>query len=397
MDKKFLKTYFFCAAATLLIAFALWNYKDIVGYLTIVLRALRPIIIGAAIAFILNRPYERIKKILAWMIPKIHPRVNDIISLILLYLLALGIIAGIIVFIIPQLGNSVNLFVSNLNDYYDNIKSFTVKALNFGGHNWWEEFGIEQKLLDFAKELPTILTSLFTNIVNISSGIIGTVTDSIVGVVISIYALSQKKKLANHGKRILKAALKKKYYDRTIELLGMISDTFSSFISGQLTEALILGILCFIGMTVFGFKYAILISTITALFNLIPFVGPIIGAIPCAFILFLDNPIRAIWFIVFIIVLQQLESNIIYPRVVGNSVGLPAIWVLSAVVVSGSLFGILGMLLAIPTTSVIYELIRRWTNKKNGTPDHRNTAGKEKDKTIIIQTSTPPNHPDNPN
>ena len=397
MDKKFLKTYLFCAAATLLIAFALWNYKDIAGYLAIVLRALRPIIIGAAIAFILNRPYERIKKMLAWLIPKISPRVNDIVSLILLYLLALGIIAGIIIFIIPQLGNSVNLFVSNLNDYYDNIKNFTVKALNFGGHNWWEEFGIEQKLLDFAKELPTILTNLFTNIVNISSGIIGTVTDSIVGVVISIYALSQKKKLANHGKRILKAGLKKKYYDRTIELLDMISDTFSSFISGQLTEALILGILCFIGMTVFGFKYAILISTITALFNLIPFVGPIIGAIPCAFILFLDNPIRAIWFIVFIIVLQQLESNIIYPRVVGNSVGLPAIWVLSAVVVSGSLFGILGMLLAIPTTSVIYELIRRWTNKKNGTPDYNNTVSKEKDKTIIIPSATPPNKPENPN
>lgn len=214
------------------------------------------------------------------MIPKINPRVNDIISLIILYLLALGIIAGIIIFIIPQLGNSVNLFVSNLNEYYDNIKNFTVKALNFGGHNWWEEFGIEQKLLDFAKNLPTILTDLFTNIVNISSGIIGTVTDSIVGIVISIYALSQKKKLVNHGKRILKAGLKKKYYDRTVELLGMISTTFSSFISGQLTEALILGILCFIGMTVFGFKYAVLISTITALFNLIPFVGPIIGAIP---------------------------------------------------------------------------------------------------------------------
>lgn len=105
----------------------------------------------------------------------------------------MGIIAGIIIFIIPQLGNSVNLFVSNLNEYYDNIKNFTVKALNFGGHNWWEEFGIEQKLLDFAKNLPTILTDLFTNIVNISSGIIGTVTDSIVGIVISIYALSQKK------------------------------------------------------------------------------------------------------------------------------------------------------------------------------------------------------------
>lgn len=119
--------------------------------------------------------------------------------------------------------------------------------------------------MDFAKNLPTILTDLFTNIVNISSGIIGTVTDSIVGIVISIYALSQKKKLVNHGKRILKAGLKKKYYDRTVELLGMISTTFSSFISGQLTEALILGILCFIGMTVFGFKYAVLISTITAL------------------------------------------------------------------------------------------------------------------------------------
>ena len=118
------------------------------------------------------------------------------------------------------------------------------------------------------------------------------------------------------------------------------------------------------------------------------------GAIPCAFILFLDNPIRAIWFIVFIIVLQQLESNIIYPKVVGNSVGLPAIWVLSAVIVSGSLFGILGMLLAIPTTSVIYELIRRWANQKNGTPDYNNSVSKEKNKTIIIHSSIPPKNQD---
>ena len=149
-------------------------------------------------------------------------------------------------------------------------------------------------------------------------------------------------------------------------------------------------------MTVFGFKYAVLISTITALFNLIPFVGPIIGAIPCAFILFLDNPIRAIWFIVFIIVLQQLESNIIYPKVVGNSVGLPAIWVLSAVIVSGSLFGILGMLLAIPTTSVIYELIRRWVNRKNGAPVSDNNVNKEKNKTIIIHSSVPPKNQGKP-
>lgn len=369
MDKKTLKTFFICAAGTLLIAFALYHYKDVLALLGVVLHAFRPVLIGIALGFVLNRPYQRLKQFYSWVSrKKIGPKLNCVLSLITLYLLLFGIITGIILFVIPQIGASISTFVANLNGYYENIRDFAEKAMNFGGHNWWEELQIEQKLLQFAEELPNILQNLFSAIVGFTSGLIGTVTDCVIGLVISIYGLAQKDRLAAQSNRLLKSFLPAKYYERLHEFLTVFYKTFSMFVSGQITEACILGVLCFFGMTLFGFDYAILISVIAAISNLIPLVGPIIGTIPSAFILFMVKPSQAFWFILFMIVLQQLESNLIYPKVVGGSVGLPAIWVLISVVVAGSLFGILGMFLAIPVVSVAYEFVRRYVNRKN--PPH---------------------------
>ena len=364
MDKKFLKTYFLCVVTTLLLIFLLWNWKGAADFLGFVLHAFRPVIIGMVFAIILNRPFLKVCRLYCWSFPRLNPKIVNVLALITLYLLTFGAVAAIMGFIIPQLWESMNLFADNMEAYYNNMKQLTVGALTFGGHNWWEELELEKRLTELAGQLPTILQKMFSGLAAGITGVVGTITDCVIGLVISIYGLAQKKQLLAHASRVLHAFFKEKQYQKIIEILSLSVNTFSGFFSGQLTEAVILGILCFAGMKMFGFEYALLISVIAAISNLIPIVGPIVGTIPGALMLFLVKPSQAVWFLVFIIVLQQIEANIIYPRVVGSSVGLPAIWVLISVVVGGGLFGLLGMLFAIPVVSVLYELLKRYVGRK---------------------------------
>ncbi len=387
MDKKFLKTYFICAAGTLLIAFSLFHFKEVGGFLRMLFMAFRPVLIGALAALVLNRPYEKLKKLFGWLFKKLPEKAVKLIALAVLYLLLAAVVTLILLFIIPQLYASISGFVENINGYYQNIRSTAEKALTFGGHDWWQELKLEQKLTELAGKLPGFLEKAFAGIMSTLSNIIGTVTDSVVGLVISIYGLQQKEKLAEHASRLIKAVFRPQYCRKLTEFFSVSARTFSLFFSGQLAEAGILGLLCFAGMTLFGFDYAILISVITAISNLVPLVGPIVGAIPSALILLLVNPSQALWFLVFIIILQQLESNLIYPKVVGGSVGLPAIWVLISVIVGGSLLGIAGMLFAIPAVSVLYQYMRRYVNEKYGTPKTEPPKPKlpGKEKTIVIE------------
>lgn len=360
MDKKVLKTYFFCVIGTLLIAFLLWKWKDTATLIRSLLHAFRPVIMGVVFAALLNRPFEWLRRLYRWAFPKLRVSLVRVFAVITLYLLLFGLLAGLLVVVLPQLYQNIERFLANLEGYYQNITRSTESLLSFGGRNWWEELHLEDRLQDLISYLPTLLQKASANIAQALAGLIGTITDATVGIVISIYGLLQKEKLAKQTKRILRAIVGGDYYARTVGFFSLFSRTFSNFFSGQLTEALILGVLCFIGMKLFGFDYGLLVSVITGLTNLVPVLGPIVGAIPCAFILFLTEPNQAIWFLLFIIILQQLEANLIYPKVVGDSVGLPGVWVLISVIVGGSLFGIAGMLFAIPTVSVGYQLIKEY-------------------------------------
>ncbi len=365
MDKKFLKTYFFCVTGTLLLAFLLWNWEDTAGFLRFVLHAFRPVVIGAVLAFLLNRPFERLKKLFCWAFPSLRPKTNNVLAVVTLYILLIGVLAAVLGIVVPQLIKSFHLLVSNLDSYYQNAIAAAEELMRFGGHNWWDELQLEQKLLDAAKYLPHLLQALFSGMAAAVSGVAGTVADCIIGLVISIYGLAQKNKLSEQGRRVLKAFLRKRSA-AAAEFLSLFSHTFSCFFSGQLVEAGILGLLCFVGMSLFGFDYAVLISVLAAITNLVPIIGPVVGAAAGAFILFLSEPAKALWFLIFIIVLQQIEANFIYPKVVGESVGLPGIWVLISVVTGGSLFGIAGMLFAVPSVSVLYQLIKRHVSRKCG-------------------------------
>ncbi|MBM6860610.1 AI-2E family transporter, partial [Clostridium saudiense] len=199
---------------------------------------------------------------------------------------------------------------------------------------------------------------------NITVGFTSGLVNFILSLIFSIYMLLNKERLQLGMKKVLYAFSKKNFADKVMYLGKIANESFSSYIGGQFIEAIIIGVLCFIGMLVLRMPYALLISVLVAVTALIPIFGAFIGTIPSAFIILIIDPMKALWFIIFIIVLQQIEGNLIYPKVVGSSVGLPPIWVMLAMLIGGNTFGLLGMLLGIPTFSVIYKVSREYINKR---------------------------------
>ncbi len=209
------------------------------------------------------------------------------------------------------------------------------------------------------------LGSVVSSTVTVASTIIGGVVNVFVALVFSFYILAQKEKLGDQFRRILRAYCPQKVNNRVLEIASLAGKNFSSFITGQCMEAVILGVMFVITMTLFGFPYAVMVGVLIAFTALIPIVGAFIGCFVGAFLIMVDDPVKAVWFLVLFIILQQIEGNLIYPHVVGNSVGLPSIWVLAAVTVGGSLMGVVGMLIFIPILSTVYALIREDVNEKN--------------------------------
>ncbi len=360
--KRIFKYALLFVLCVVLIIFAVWRYELIFDILGKVVKVIRPIIIGGAIAFILNAFVNKFIRI--FKKSKLSPKHQRIISIIAVYLIFIGLIVAIVWFVFPQLGESLSFFVSSFETYYNN---FVVMA-----ENWAKNIDLSMisvtdvfsalsgKLSEFGENLPQLLEKTF----NFTSNLVGGVTDIFIGLIFSLYIIFGKDTFKRQISLGAKAFLSEDGYKNAVEIYRLSSTTFASFISGQLTEALILGVLCFIGMCIFGFEYALLISVIIGITNLIPIFGPIIGTIPCAFILLLVNPIHALWFVVFIVVLQQIESQLIYPHVVGTSVGLKPFWTLFAILIGGGLFGVIGMLIAVPTMSIIYTLVGGYVTLK---------------------------------
>jgi predicted PurR-regulated permease PerM len=364
MDKKQFKFIFGILALSILLVFVLWNFRYFLALLSKILMILRPIIIGFVLAFILNKPYKRINNLYS-KIPKKkkHSEIISLLTLITVYALFFAFTIGVILIVIPQLVSSIEDFGKNINNYLVNFKNTTEKLYSRFNENLPENFNILDKLYGYIEKAPEFLKTLFISAFGFTQSLISMIVDIFLSIIISIYFLTGKDKLILQSRKIIVALFKEKTSKKILNAISVTNDTFSNFVSGQLIDAFILGTLCFIGMNIFKFEYAFLISLLIGLTNIIPIVGPFLGTIPCAFILFLINPIKAFWFVVFIILLQQIDSNIIYPRVVGNKVGLPALWVLVAILIGGGLFGIIGMLVAVPTMSIIYDLTRKKVNE----------------------------------
>lgn len=295
------------------------------------------------------------------------------VSIFLSFAVVVLIIVVVAVTVVPQLtktmmelGNKIPVFLGDLQVSLEQLfvqqpeLAVMLEELDVDSINW------ESALRGIADFMRNGLGSVVSSTVVVASTIIGGVVNLFVALVFSFYVLAQKEKLGNQMKRMMRAYFSEKVFVKTMEIAFLANKNFTNFITGQCMEAIILGSMFVVAMVIFRFPYAVLVGVLIAFTALIPIVGAFIGCFVGTFLIMVDDPIKAVWFLVLFIILQQVEGNLIYPHVVGNSVGLPSIWVLAAVTVGGSLMGVAGMLIFIPIVSTVYALLREDVNKKNG-------------------------------
>lgn len=345
----------------ILMLFILMNYSWLWETLMTLLGVVKPFIYGVCIAFIFNIPMQ-------FFMRKLPPRKDGkkpkLLAAMITLLCFILVITLIIWIIVPRIVDNIIMLLNNFDNYRAEVEKFIeVLFANIG----LEESAIDSlvnSLSDLSNQFIGVLQSLVPAMFNIVTTIASSITNVIFSILIAMYLVISKDVLIRQGDRIGKVLLNEKRYHVFKELMHLISDTFASFISGQGIEAVIIGVLCYIGCKILGIEYASIVSVIIGVTNMIPIFGAIIGTAFSALFIAFVNPIQGLVFLVFGICLQQFESNLIYPHVVGSSIGLPALWVLFAVTVGGGLFGVAGMIFGLPTFSVIYEVFRRYIIKK---------------------------------
>ncbi|MBE6826172.1 MAG: AI-2E family transporter [Ruminococcus sp.] len=347
-------------------------WKNIAGLGAAVCSAAFPLIIGGVIAYIISIPMGFFER---HFFPKSQAKVIAItrrpICMVLAYIAVLAVVALVIGLIIPQLGECVKVIVSEVPALFDRVlayaESFHLLPENI--LSFLNDLDLKQGIQELLGMVTSGLGNIMSTVVNVVVGVFSGIVTSVVAIIFSIYLLLAKDTLADQGSRFLSRYLKESWYRKIVYLLSVLHDSFRRYIVGQCTEAVILGILCTLGMLLFGFPYAVMIGALVAFTALIPVAGGYIGAGVGAFMILTESPIKAVLFIVYMIILQQLEGNLIYPKVVGSSLGLPGIWVLAAVTIGGGVSGILGMLVGVPVASAVYRIIREDMHKDDPKPD----------------------------
>lgn len=350
---------------------ALLNLSSIFSWIEKLLSVLSPFIWGLCFAFVINIPLRLIEnRVFSGLNKKGNKkwlRMKRPVSLILSILLLLVLISLLVILIIPRFKEALESFATKLPDYMNALDLRLSELMaNVTGEEGKHVFKIDWetvsgKLIDFVHSSDANTVELTIDIV---SKVIGGIFDVILGFVFSIYILASKERLGRQFRSVLYSIIKKEKADSFLSVLSISNTSFSRFVAGQCIEAVIIGVLCALGMVIFRMPYVPVISCIIAVTALIPVFGAFIGTAIGAFMILLDSPVKALWFVIFIIILQQIETNLIYPKVVGKSVGLPGIWVLLSVTVGGGFFGAFGMLVSVPVCSVLYTLAERWIKNR---------------------------------
>ena len=338
-----------------------------------------PFVLGAGLAFILNVPMRSFEGMFSWVKNLSLRRVIALLLTLIAFALVLALVFWLL---IPQVAATVQSLIPQMVDFFQNAQTWVFDFLennpqlwelvqnnsNFQNFDWGKL--IEKAMSVVSSSLTTIANGAFSAI----GSIFGAVVNTVIGIVFAVYCLFRKEILARQGRRLLYALLPEKISDEAVRIFRLTNSTFSNFLSGQCIEVLILGCMFAVSMAIFRMPYIPLVSVLVAVTAFIPVVGAFVGCIFGAFFILVDNPLQAVWFIVMFLVLQQIEGNLIYPKVVGDSIGLPGMWVLVAVTVGGELFGVAGMFLMIPLVSVVYTLLREYTNarlKAKGIPEEK--------------------------
>lgn len=355
-----------------IILYMLFDHFDVVlNVLKSILAISFPFILGLIIAFILNVPVTMIEKRLDKN-KKINLKSKKIrrpLSVTLSILSVVLILVFVVLLVIPDVGKTLSSFINNVPTMITDVEHQIENAsTNYRGINeWFSKIDINPDSLktQITNWVTVAGKGILSSSFNFMVGFISTIANFVIGFIFAIYILMEKEKLGAQFKHLLSSFISKKKIDRFFEIGELAHKTFSKFISGQCLEACILGFLFFIGMTILGFPYALSISALVTVTALIPIFGAFIAMFIGALLIAMTGLTDAFWFIIFFLILQQIEGNLIYPRVVGSSVGLPAIWTMMAVTVGGSCFGIWGMLISVPLSSVLYALLKDFVKKRN--------------------------------
>ena len=326
-----------------------------------------PFVLGAALAFILNVPMRAIEKLLGGVS---KPGVRRALALLLTFVAIILVLALVVILLIPQIDATAKTFIAELPGFFRRVEvviseflaenpqilQWLTENTNFENFDWAT---IVQKAVEIAgNSVSSIVNGAFSAVGSVFS----VALNAVIGLVFALYCLGRKEILARQGRRLIYSLLPEKACDEIVRILRMTNSAFSNFISGQCLEALILGCMFAVTMAIFNMPYIPLVSVLIAVTALVPIVGAFVGCIVGALLILVDSPMLAVWFVVMFLVLQQIEGNLIYPKVVGTSIGLPGMWVLVAVTVGGDTMGITGMLVMIPLAAVVYSLMREFTN-----------------------------------
>lgn len=353
---------------------AIYYWPAVSGVLLTVFGSLVPLLVGCAIAYIVNLLMTMFE---GWYFPKSNKKwakkTRGPVCLLASIVALLAVITLVIVIVLPQLKSCIQLLINKIPGAmasvvaslanYDILPEDIIAALN--SIDWKNLVG------QFFGALTSGVTNIVNVVISIVSSVVGGFITAFLSVIFAVYLLLGKRKLGRQADIVMKRYMKPTLYGKVKYVIDVLNNSFKKYIVGQCTEAVILGVLCALGMWIFRLPYAAMIGALIAFTSLVPIAGAYVGGAIGAFMIFTVSPIKALVFIVYLVILQQIEGNLIYPRVVGSSIGLPAIWVLAAVTVGGGIMGILGMLLGVPVAAALYKILGDHISKK---PDRQTTA-----------------------
>ena len=361
MNKQEIRRYIFIAVLAIMVCVIVQNFYVFTKLVSILLSALKPLMIGLFIAYIFNIIMNFFEK---YYFPKTTSpfikKTRRPTCLVLSFTIAVAAIILISYIIVPEIVKAFGVLYDEIPPAFSKSKDYVIGKLNEYPEIQEKIENLEFDWASIAGKLSKILTSGVAGILTSAWGIIGgvasAVTNLVLGIIFAIYMLLRKDKLIHDINRLRRLWFSESFNNKSSHFMHTANETFQSFFVGQFIEAIILGTLCFIGMKLLKLPYAAMSGTLVGVTAFIPIVGAFIGAGVSAFIILTENPMQALIFIIFLLILQQFEGNIIYPKVVGGTVGLPSIWTLAAVTIGGGLFGILGMVLGVPLAGTLYKL-----------------------------------------
>ena len=360
--------------------FLIFRFKEFGGVIGKIMAILKPMIYGAAIAYLLKPVCNTYENKLNEHLPSKLKKMSKALAITGSMLTMCIIVYLLLIIIIPQVVNSVTSLINTLPDKLNYAASWLEETLKEDTvvANYITENYIMLK--DTAIEwISNELIPNMQNIQNILAGVGIQIWNSVmflknllIGLIIAVYLLASRKKFAVQGKMVLYSIVKTKWADKILTELKYADNTFVGFINGKIFDSAIIGVICYVCCLIFKFPNAMLVSVIVGVTNIIPFFGPFIGAIPSALLIFIESPLKSLWFLIFIVVLQQVDGNIIGPKILGNSTGLSSFWVLFSILVFGGLWGFVGMVIGVPLFAVIYDIAKKLVFcglKRNGKED----------------------------